>query len=110
MNKHETDIQTWIQQFYKQRGWSDYGPFERVGFLMEEVGETARAVRTLEIGRDRPDERTRSEAELRQDLIEELGDVLGNMIILAGMYDVTMEEILKAHQAKLEKRYMKKDS
>lgn len=97
--------QDWIHQFYNQRGWSDYGPFERVGFLMEEVGETARAIRAMEIGRDRPDEAVLPQEELRQELIEELGDVMGNVIILANMYDVTLEQILDAHKNKLMKRY-----
>ncbi|WP_195571242.1 MazG nucleotide pyrophosphohydrolase domain-containing protein [Paenibacillus sp. 1001270B_150601_E10] len=97
--------QEWIHQFYIQRGWSNYGPFERVGFLMEEVGETARAIRAMEIGRDRPDEAALPQEELRQELIEELGDVMGNIIILANMYDVTLEQILDAHKNKLMKRY-----
>jgi len=99
------DLQQWIEEFYRKRGWSGYGPFERIGFLMEEVGETARAVRALEIGRDRPDETEASKAEKRQELIEEMGDVLGNMLILANMYDITMEQILTAHKEKLRKRY-----
>lgn len=102
----ETEIQQWIQEFYKQRGWSSYGPFERIAFLTEEVGETARAVRAIEIGRDRPDESPQPEAKLKQDLTEELGDILGNVFILASMYGVTIEEILEAHKDKLSKRYI----
>lgn len=101
----ESDTQNWIQNFYNQRGWSSYGPFERIGFLVEEVGETARAVRAIEIGRDRPDENIKSAVKLREDLVEELGDVLGNIFILAGMYEVTIEEILDAHKNKLNQRY-----
>lgn len=102
-----TTTQDWIHQFYKERGWSQYGPFERVGFLMEEVGETARAVRTIEIGRDRPDESLRSSEDQKQELIEELGDVMGNIMILANMYDLTLDQILEAHKHKLMKRYHK---
>jgi NTP pyrophosphatase (non-canonical NTP hydrolase) len=103
----ESETQVWIQNFYNQRGWSDYGPFERIGFLMEEVGETARAVRAIEIGRDRPDEPIKSNEKLKVELIEELGDVLGNVFILASMYNVTIDEILEAHKNKLNKRYIK---
>lgn len=103
----EFEIQQWIQDFYKQRGWSNYGPFERIAFLTEEVGETARAVRAIEIGRDRPDEDPQSAESLRQDFIEELGDILGNVFILASMYDVTIGEVLEAHKDKLSKRYSK---
>lgn len=55
---------------------------------MEEAGESARAVRAYEIGRDRPDEKESSRAEQKQELIEEMGDVIGNIAILADMYGV----------------------
>lgn len=98
-------FQNWVKQFYEQRGWSEYGPFIRVGFLMEESGELARAVRALEIGRDRPDETGHSRSDLRRELVEELGDVLGNIILLANHYEVPFEEILEVHKDKLLKRY-----
>lgn len=98
-------FQNWVKQFYAERGWSEYGPFIRVGFLMEETGELARAVRALEIGRDRPDESGRLQADLRQEFVEELGDVLGNIILLANLYQVPLKEIAEAHQDKLLKRY-----
>ena len=101
----ESETQRWIEQFYKQRGWSNYGPFERIGFLMEEAWETARAVRAMEIGRDRPDEGAKSIEELKEDLVEELGDVLGNIFILASMYEVSIDEILEKHKEKLIYRY-----
>ncbi len=53
------DCQKWISCFYKERGWYGLNPFIRVNFLSEEAGEVARAVRSLEIGRDRPDESER---------------------------------------------------
>ncbi|GIP34851.1 MazG nucleotide pyrophosphohydrolase domain-containing protein [Paenibacillus sp. J2TS4] len=99
------EFQKWVQRFYKQRGWTDYGPFIRVGFLMEETGEVARAVRALEIGRDRPDEAGLPLPKLEQELVEELGDVLGNVILLANLYGVSLEKIATAHKAKLMKRY-----
>ncbi|CAM5794025.1 MULTISPECIES: MazG nucleotide pyrophosphohydrolase domain-containing protein [Brevibacillus] len=98
-------FQKWVNDFYGERGWTKYGPFIRVGFLMEEVGELARAVRTTEIGRDRPDEGDRSVEEIRAELIEEMGDVLGNLVLLAEQYGVGPEEIMKAHQEKLVKRF-----
>ncbi|WP_152396066.1 MazG nucleotide pyrophosphohydrolase domain-containing protein [Paenibacillus guangzhouensis] len=105
MSDNRDTTQAWIEQFYQARGWSNYGPFERVGFLMEEVGETARAIRAIEIGRDRPDELVQPMERLRQELVEELGDVLGNIIILANMYDVSLDQILEVHKDKLTKRY-----
>lgn len=72
---------------------------------MEEAGELARAVRAYEIGRDRPDEAKRPAAELKKELIEEMGDVMGNLIMLAGIYDVSLEDMMDAHRRKLTKRF-----
>ncbi|GGH19793.1 MazG nucleotide pyrophosphohydrolase domain-containing protein [Paenibacillus segetis] len=98
-------FQKWVKEFYEERGWSELDIFIRIGFLAEETGEVARAIRALEIGRDRPDETTGTHAENKQELIEELGDVLGNVIVIANKYDVSLEDIFKSHQAKLSKRY-----
>ena len=51
-----SEFQDWVREYYKQRGWSDLDIFVRIGFLAEETSEVARAIRALEIGRDRPDE------------------------------------------------------
>lgn len=99
------EAQKWINNFYGERGWTNYGPFIRVGFLMEETGEVARAVRAYEIGRDRPDETAQSPDQLKNDLIEEIGDVLGNISLLADLYDVSLEEVFTAHKQKLLKRF-----
>lgn len=99
------EMQQWIKHFYGERGWTKYGPFIRVGFLMEETGEVARAVRAYEIGRDRPDESVQAKSQIRQELIEEIGDVLGNISLLADLYDISMEEVFTAHRDKLVKRF-----
>ncbi|MFC0232851.1 MazG nucleotide pyrophosphohydrolase domain-containing protein [Vagococcus entomophilus] len=99
------NYQKWISEFYKNRGWYALNPFIRMNFLSEETGEVARAIRTIEIGRDRPDERTASDQENLDNLIEELGDVLDNIFILADKYNFSLEQILDAHQAKLTKRF-----
>lgn len=64
-----------------------------------------RAIRALEIGRDRPDEIDGSFEENKDHLTEELGDVLGNLIVIANKYDITLEDIFRTHQQKLAKRY-----
>ncbi len=68
-----TEFQQWVKDYYKSRGWSDLDIFIRIGFLAEETGEVARAIRALEIGRDRPDETRGSFEEHKQELTEELG-------------------------------------
>ncbi|WP_141503050.1 MazG nucleotide pyrophosphohydrolase domain-containing protein [Paenibacillus luteus] len=98
-------FQKWVKGYYAERGWSELDIFIRIGFLAEETGEVARAIRALEIGRDRPDETVGTYAENKQELIEELGDVLGNVIVIANKYDISLEDVFKSHQEKLHKRY-----
>lgn len=100
-----TEFQQWVREYYEERGWSELDIFIRIGFLAEETGEVARAIRSLEIGRDRPDEVGGSFEENKQELIEELGDVLGNLIVIANKYDISLEEVFRAHKKKLSERY-----
>ncbi|WP_211750344.1 MazG-like family protein [Paenibacillus sp. Marseille-Q4541] len=99
------EFQKWIKEYYHNRGWSDLNIFIRIGFLSEETGEVARAIRALEIGRDRPDENEVSYEDRKNELTEELGDVLGNLIIIANKYEINFKDILYAHKEKLSKRY-----
>ncbi|WP_124058963.1 MazG nucleotide pyrophosphohydrolase domain-containing protein [Vaginisenegalia massiliensis] len=103
MNLH--DYQTWICDFYKKRGWYEYNAFIRVNFISEEVGEVARAVRAIEIGRDRPDEANETQETLLANLQEEIGDVLDSLFILANKYDLSLEEIMVSHIQKFQTRY-----
>ncbi|MBO0476642.1 MazG-like family protein [Vagococcus sp. DIV0080] len=99
------NYQEWVRLFYQKRGWYELNPFIRVGFLSEETGEVARAIRAIEIGRDRPDEVEKIPAEKIAELKEELGDCLANIFILADKYELTMTDILTSHQEKLIKRF-----
>lgn len=58
-----TEFQQWVKDYYESKGWSELDIFIRIGFLAEETGEVARAIRALEIGRNRPDEVRGSYAE-----------------------------------------------
>lgn len=99
------DYQQWISEFYKERGWYSLSPFIRVNFLSEETGEVARAIRAIEIGRDRPDEKETAREEQLQNLTEELGDVLDNVFILADKYNIQLEDILTSHKKKMLERF-----
>ncbi|ALP34854.1 hypothetical protein ASL14_00380 [Paenibacillus sp. IHB B 3084] len=101
------EFQEWVKDYYESRGWSELDIFIRIGFLAEETGEVARAIRALEIGRDRPDESKGSFEENKQELIEELGDVLGNLIVISNKYDIPLEEVFHSHKKKLSERYSK---
>ncbi|MGP4065804.1 MazG nucleotide pyrophosphohydrolase domain-containing protein [Oceanobacillus sp. M65] len=100
-----TKFQHWVNDYYENKGWSELDIFIRIGFLAEETGEVARAIRALEIARDRPDETTGSFSDNRKELVEELGDVLGNVIVIANKYNISLEEVFKSHKEKLSKRY-----
>ena len=41
----------------------------------------------------------------RKALVEELGDVLGNVIIIANKYNIALEEVFHSHKEKLLYRY-----
>ncbi|MNI53014.1 MazG nucleotide pyrophosphohydrolase domain protein [compost metagenome] len=99
------EFQQWVKQYYDERNWSGLDIFIRIGFLAEETGEVARAIRALEIGRDRPDEAAGTYEENKKNLTEELGDVLGNLIVIANKYDISLTEVFEAHQRKLAGRY-----
>lgn len=99
------EYQEWLRSFYKERGWYSLSPFIRANFLSEETGEVARAIRTLEIGRDRPDEQPKTTPEQLHHLAEELGDVLDNVFILADKYQLQLEDILTANKEKLLRRF-----
>ncbi|WP_055108645.1 MazG nucleotide pyrophosphohydrolase domain-containing protein [Paenibacillus ihumii] len=100
-----SEFQQWVKQYYDERNWSSLDIFIRIGFLAEETGEVARAIRALEIGRDRPDEAAGTYADNKEQLIEELGDVLGNLIVIANKYDISLTEVFEAHHRKLSDRY-----
>ncbi|MED3689396.1 MazG-like family protein [Peribacillus butanolivorans] len=105
-----TEFQQWVRDYYEARGWSELDIFIRIGLLAEETGEVARAIRSLEIGRDRPDEVSGSFEENKQELTEELGDVLGNLIVIASKYNISLEEVFNAHKKKLSERYSNANS
>lgn len=105
---HFSDYQKWVKEFYQAQGWYERDVFRRLAYLTEEVGEVASAVRAIEIGYERPDKADLNEQEQRQALVEELGDVLDNLCILADKYDIELEEVVAVHQAKFHQRYGKK--
>ncbi|REJ14368.1 MAG: hypothetical protein C6W57_14245 [Caldibacillus debilis] len=92
------EFQRWGKEYYESRGWAELDIFIRIGFLAEETGEVARAIRALEIGRDRPDEPAGSLEENKRKLTEELGDVLGNLIVIASRCDIPLEEVFQSHK------------
>jgi len=40
------EFQRWGKEYYESRGWAELDIFIRIGFLAEETGEVARAIRS----------------------------------------------------------------
>lgn len=99
--------QNWLVDFYKRRNWYQYSPFIRLNFLTEEVGELSRAIRAIEIGRDHPGETRQSQKDLKDNLVEELADVLDQVLIITEKFDIDPETLLEHSQEKLTKRFQK---
>lgn len=100
--------QSWLIDFYKRRNWYQYSPFIRLNFLTEEVGELSRAIRAIKIGRDHPGESEPSQKDLKDNLVEELADVLDQVLIMADKFGVEPETLLEYSQDKLTKRFHKR--
>lgn len=103
---HFHEYQHWVREFYRQHNWYERDVFHRLAYLVEEVGEVACAVRAIEIGRERPDETEQNLEQKRENLIEELGDVMDNVFILADKYQIDLEEVIARHQQKFLQRYV----
>lgn len=99
------EFQQWTHDFYNKRNWYELDIFKRLAFLTEEVGEVSRAIRAIEIGRDRPDEISLDNHQKKDALKEELGDVFANLSIIIDKYDLSIEEILRDHRSKLDARF-----
>lgn len=97
--------ESWMASLSKKQGWDQLNPFIRMNFMSEEVGELAQAVRRYEIGRGRPDEVTQSANVNRNAIMEEMGDVVSNLVILARYYDMSFQDIFDLGEAKLEARF-----
>ena len=99
------EFQNWNKEFYCKRKWDKYDAFVRMNFLCEEVGELSQAIRKYEIGRDRPDEERQSNIENMEHIEEEIGDVLDNIIVLVNKYNLSIDQIMQNHIAKVEGRF-----
>ncbi|PAK84663.1 MazG nucleotide pyrophosphohydrolase domain-containing protein [Lentilactobacillus parakefiri] len=94
----------WLVDFYKRRDWYKYSSFIRLNFLTEEVGELSRAIQAIEIGRDHPGEHETKD-ERKDNLHEELADVMDQVLILCDKYQVDPDSLMAFSEAKLKKRF-----
>lgn len=94
------EYQDWLQAYDEARGWHRVSPSQTLVHALEEMGEVARLILTLEGYRDAAE----GEAELRAHLQEELADAATFLFKLAYQYGLDMEEALRANVRKAEAR------
>lgn len=103
------EYEKWVIDFYRNRGWYEYDPFVRINYLTEEVGEVSDSVKDLENTLDKNPENNEEISNQKDKLLNELGDVLDNIIILADKYDMTLEDVIDKHISVLKKDQKEND-
>ncbi|NLY56694.1 MAG: hypothetical protein GX058_09355 [Firmicutes bacterium] len=96
------DYQEWVRQFDQARGWDLCPGTDTLAHVLEELGELSRCVLALEGYRTvSPGERER----IRENLGEELADVVTFLVKLAYTYNLDLAQYLAANQAKCRQRF-----
>lgn len=100
--------QQWVQAFNEKQGWGpqNQSPFEDITHLTEEVGELARAVRRIEVGRDAHTEKENMTTdEMMYELKKEAGDVLRDLLSICNRYGFSIDEAFFEHQKDMTSKY-----
>lgn len=90
-------VDQWINQF--EVGY--WPPLSMLAAMMEEVGELAREINSLE--GHKPKNKDES-----IDIVMELGDILFALICLANYYDIVLDDALKKVMATYDRRDMER--
>jgi len=94
MQKYQKELDLWFKK-YKWEYWHQLAQFAR---LVEEIGELARILNHLY------GEKPKKSEEKRQELEEEIGDVLYTLICLANSSNVDLDTAIKKSFAKVMRR------
>ncbi|MDQ2907644.1 MAG: MazG nucleotide pyrophosphohydrolase domain-containing protein [Ktedonobacteraceae bacterium] len=87
-----TDLQAYMDQVCKERGWTKDSYSEKFLLFVEEVGELAKAIRQA---RGLYDEKAKQQ---RVALEEEFADVLSYLLDLANYFQVDLEQAFRAKE------------
>jgi len=87
-----TDLQAYMDQVCKERGWTKDSYSEKFLLFVEEVGELAKAIRQI---RGLYDEKAKQQ---RVALEEEFADVLSYLLDLANYFQVDLEQAFRAKE------------
>lgn len=91
--------QQWVKEAWKFSPKKNVNEKDELLFLMEEIGEVAKAVRTI---------KGNEEKISKENLEKEFGDVLLSLLTIANRYDIGLEKGFKKSKKSTERRYMEK--
>ena len=94
MQKYQKELDKW----FKKNKWQYWHQLAQFARLVEEIGELARILNHLY------GEKPKKSEEKRQELEEEIGDVLYTLICLANSSNVDLDRAIKKSFAKVMKR------
>ncbi len=99
------DLQKYVNEVVKERGWDKNSPIEIFFLMMEEIGELAKAMREYEglcVEKNKLSKRF--------DLEEEFADVFAYLLDLANRYEIDLESAFRRKEIiNLEREWGKKD-
>ena len=94
MIKYQKEIDDW----FKKKNWLYWHPLSQLARLTEETGELARVVNHL-FG-----EKPKKETEAKQELKEEIGDVIYTLICLANSQKINLDDAIQKSIKKVTSR------
>lgn len=94
MEKYQEELDKW----FKENNWEYWEPHEIIARLFEEGGELARLVNHLYGPKKKKPE------ESKQELEEEIGDVIYTLICLANSHDISLDDAIRKSFDKVTKR------
>lgn len=92
-----------LKQFYQETGYAEVDGFVFLGLLTEDTGKVARIMRELEFGPHPLKTQITSDKINKKLLSESIGNLLGNLTLIAIHYDIELQDICEEHIEKLEK-------
>lgn len=98
MKKYQKELDKW----FKKNGWKYWHPLAQFARLAEENGELARVLNHLY------GEKPKKSTEAKQELEEEIGDVIYTLICLANSTGVDLDKAIRKSFNKVTKRDKKR--
>jgi len=98
------NLQKYIEEACKERGWNKNTHLEKFLLFTEEVGELAKAMRKSIALWHESDKYRETDEEKRRELEGEFADVLNYLLDLANHFDVDLEKAFRAKEEINKKR------